>query len=83
MRITVEGMESIPFKFISQGDFFIPYPNSLYLKIEESIDEKGSKTNAVDMEGGHLAYFKETQEVQPVDSEVNVICRISDYTIEN
>ena len=84
MLINVEGaVKGMVFKDISQGEFFAPYPNSLYLKIEEITDEKGGKINAVDMEGGHLAFFADTVDVYPIDSEVNARYRHYDYEIEN
>lgn len=84
MTINVEGaVQGMVFKDISQGDFFAPYPSSLYLKIEKIIDKKGDTLNAIDMEGGHLAFFTDNTDVYPIDSVINARYRYYDYEIEN
>lgn len=84
MLINVEGaIKEMYFKDIPQGEFFAPYPNSLYLKIEEIINTRGLKLNAIDMEGGHSAHFENEQEVYPIDSEVTATYSHYDYEIEN
>ena len=84
MIINVEGaIKEMYFRDISQGEFFAPFPNSVYLKVQKDVLVDGGFINAIDMEGGHLAYFEDTQEVYPLDSEVNISYRHYGYEIEN
>lgn len=50
MNVT-NAVKAITFEDIEQGEFFSPYPDSVYLKIEEC-HEEGRIWNAIDMEGG-------------------------------
>ena len=82
MIMNVENaVKAMTFKDIDQGEFFSPYPNNVYLKIEEC-HEEGRTFNAIDMEGGHLAYFTQTNEVYALDGEITLSFRHYDYTLE-
>lgn len=80
MNVT-NAVELVSFEEIELGNFFTPFPNSVYLKIEEC-KEEGRTWNAIDMEGGHLAYFTNTNEVYALDSEITLSFKQYGFTIE-
>lgn len=80
MNVT-NAVKTVTFDKIEHGNFFSPHPNCVYLKIEEC-KEKGNEFNAIDMEGGHLAYFTDTQAVYALDSEITVSFKQYEFTIE-
>ena len=84
MIMHIKGaVKEMYFTDIPQGDFFAPFPNTVYLKVEDVIANDGSQINAIDMEGGHMAHFDETRKVYPLNSEVNISYRHYEYEIEN
>ena len=78
----VNAVKETTFESIEQGNFFAPYPHVVYLKIEERFDNQGREINAVDMEGGHLAFFNKNDSVYALDVTMEARFSHYDYSIE-
>lgn len=84
MIITIDNaVKEMYFMEISEGEFFAPFPNSVYLKVQRDALADGNLVNAIDMEGGHLAHFDDMQEVYPLEGTINLSYSCYGYEIEN
>lgn len=70
-------VKSVPFVYVRLGEVFRPVDNDVYnatayMRIPQTEDNNGDYLNAIDLDGGHLTWVEDSEQVELLNATLHI-----------